>query len=533
MGITRTTGAAGYTVQCDTFDSQGFSLTPSASATNHRLSYMALDLDGLGVSLMDLVTETVTGNKAYTGVAFQPAFGLLAMSNMANLNTAYFNQIEAVGIVVGAFDRFGNQASHGITEDDTADPTNNKQRTDATHVLQAPNRTDVAATLANIISIESDGFTLNYSAVNGNAQRGFIILVEGPPPVPAAGARVSQLASLALSEVDADLRTSQLAALALGEVEVEVRASQLVVLVLGDLGIPTRVSQLAFLALVTSSPCLTRRCRLWKLTRLDGTVFAYTDHDRDLTVEGVTYKQCASLMSSATQTASEADAVGDTQLTGILSDDDITEADLFAGRFDGATIEIFETSWDQTTDPMTTRRLAAGITGPAKQGEGRFTVDALSYGALIAQKALLQTVTPHCRFALYDSRCGLSRAAFLETGTVTSVPALNAFTQANFRRFTDSARTESGDYFAIGKLTWTTGPNAGLSSEVKAFASGQFLLWEPLPYAISIGDEYEVAPGCDFLKPTCVGKFNNFVNFGGFPDLPGTDAIIRSPDAKQ
>jgi hypothetical protein len=31
----------------------------------------------------------------------------------------------------------------------------------------------------------------------------------------------------------------------------------------------------------------------------------------------------------------------------------------------------------------------------------------------------------------------------------------------------------------------------------------------------------EIAPGCDLRRDTCAGRFNNLLNFGGFPDIPG------------
>jgi uncharacterized phage protein (TIGR02218 family) len=51
-------------------------------------------------------------------------------------------------------------------------------------------------------------------------------------------------------------------------------------------------------------------------------------------------------------------------------------------------------------------------------------------------------------------------------------------------------------------------------------------------YPIQLGDEYEARPGCDKTPETCKTKFSNFANFGGFPDVPGRDAISKTPDSK-
>ena len=35
--------------------------------------------------------------------------------------------------------------------------------------------------------------------------------------------------------------------------------------------------------------------------------------------------------------------------------------------------------------------------------------------------------------------------------------------------------------------------------------------------------------GCDKQAPTCRLKFNNFLNFRGFPDIPGEDWLMATP----
>ena len=42
----------------------------------------------------------------------------------------------------------------------------------------------------------------------------------------------------------------------------------------------------------------------------------------------------------------------------------------------------------------------------------------------------------------------------------------------------------------------------------------------PLPSTPATGDAFTVAFGCDHTRGTCQGKFNNLVNFRGFPFVP-------------
>ena len=58
-------------------------------------------------------------------------------------------------------------------------------------------------------------------------------------------------------------------------------------------------------------------------------------------------------------------------------------------------------------------------------------------------------------------------------------------------------------------------------------------LWQPMAQPIAPGDTFIVTAGCDKRFATCRAKFDNAVNFRGFPHIPGNDfvtAIARSGD---
>jgi uncharacterized phage protein (TIGR02218 family) len=91
--------------------------------------------------------------------------------------------------------------------------------------------------------------------------------------------------------------------------------------------------------------------------------------------------------------------------------------------------------------------------------------------------------------------------------------------------------TVNADYFAFGVLTWLTGPNAGLTMEVKSWDGANLTLFLPMPYPIQIGDTFSITPGCDGRWSTCYGKFNNMLNFRAEPYMAGQDAALSYPNA--
>ena len=135
-----------------------------------------------------------------------------------------------------------------------------------------------------------------------------------------------------------------------------------------------------------------------------------------------------------------------------------------------------------------------------------------------------------CDADLGDARCTVNLAdpAFTGTGTVAAVTDARRFTAIGPRPFANG-------WFSGGKLTWTTGANAGRAIEVKrhAISSGvvSLELWQAMSEAIAAGDAFAVTAGCDKQFATCKAKFANAANFRGFPYMPGNDAVISYPDA--
>jgi uncharacterized phage protein (TIGR02218 family) len=84
--------------------------------------------------------------------------------------------------------------------------------------------------------------------------------------------------------------------------------------------------------------------------------------------------------------------------------------------------------------------------------------------------------------------------------------------------------------FTAGKLTFTAGANAGLAVEIKVHRvdEGGVLieLWQQMPEPIAEGDTFTVTAGCDKRFATCRDRFDNIVNFRGFPHIPGNDFVV-------
>ena len=268
---------------------------------------------------------------------------------------------------------------------------------------------------------------------------------------------------------------------------------------------------------------VTTLARCWIITRRDGVTMGFTDHDADLTVAGTLCHADTGL------TASEATArlglqVDGSEIAGALADDSLAEADLAAGRYDAAAIEMHLVDW---SEPSLSVLLAKGVLGEVRREGTAFAAEFRSLAhRLDEESGRLYTAT--CSADLGDARCtiDLANPAFHGSGTVLALAGASAFHAAGLGGFVDG-------WFTEGKLSFTGGANAGFAVEVKTHRvalDGVLLeLWQKAPEPIAPGDAFTVTAGCDKRFATCRDRFANTVNFRGFPAIPGNDFVIGYP----
>ena len=272
----------------------------------------------------------------------------------------------------------------------------------------------------------------------------------------------------------------------------------------------------------------TTLCTLWKVTRIDGQVFGFTDHDENIVFPigsptGLTYVASTGYTRSALSTSGALN-VDNVDLDGAFSSTALTEADLLAGLWDYASVEISMVNYADLSQGALQQR--KGRLGETRAGRSMFTTELRGMMQNLQQDAG-RLCGPSCDADLGDARCGValsgSPTTFTFAGIVTTVDSN--------RVFYDAALANVTGFFDYGKVTWTSGDNVGLSMEVKTFIQGsppaaQITLQLPMPHGVDIGDTFTIQAGCDKSLATCKAKFNNVINFQGFPYVPGMDRMI-------
>lgn len=267
----------------------------------------------------------------------------------------------------------------------------------------------------------------------------------------------------------------------------------------------------------------TTLCHAWLLTRKDGVQFAFTDHDKALDFGGVTYRADGGLGALALSQGTGL-AVDNTEAVGALSDASITEADLEQGRYDDAEVICWRVNW---ADPVQHWIRFRAALGEVRRAGGQFRAELRGLTAALNRPAGRIYQKP-CSAVLGDDACrvDVSRADYASEQTVGDVSEGRVF------RWDDAGDLAEG-WFNGGRLEVLNGPADGLWGQIKSdrFAGGKRVieLWQAIKGEIAQDTRVRLVAGCDRRLETCRKKFDNVINYQGFPDLPGTDWIASVP----
>lgn len=264
-------------------------------------------------------------------------------------------------------------------------------------------------------------------------------------------------------------------------------------------------------------------CRAWAVMRRDGTELGFTDHDRDLSFEGILFRASTGLTGRALEQTTGL-AVDNAEAVGALSDDAIRERDIASGLYDGAAVRSWLVNWaDVSARRLTFRGTIGEIErqGPGFRAELRGLAEALNQPrGSFYQKP--------CSAVLGDKRCKVDTkqaGVLLETDVV----AVDGETRLKLAR---QPGFPTG-WFTRGRLTVLSGLSSGAVGVVKLDQDNSEFrvvdLWQAVGSGLTDGDRVRLEPGCDKSLKTCREKFDNLINFRGFPDIPGEDWLVSYP----
>lgn len=264
-------------------------------------------------------------------------------------------------------------------------------------------------------------------------------------------------------------------------------------------------------------------CNCWSLERRDGVIYGFTDHDLPLSFEGLEFKADSGMSAKALQQMSGL-SVDNSEAVGALSDASISEKDIIAGRFDDAQIKIWLVNWKDVAERSL---LFCGSVGELQRKGSEFHAELRGLAEALNQPQG-RIYHQECAAILADTHCGVDLGIY---GYTTEI-ALEAIDKAQKFTFENLTGFDQ-DWFSNGRFKVLSGAASGLMGVIKTdriIGNGREIeLWESIRAELSPGDLVRLEVGCDKRSDTCRLKFNNLVNFRGFPHIPGDDWLSSFP----
>lgn len=281
-------------------------------------------------------------------------------------------------------------------------------------------------------------------------------------------------------------------------------------------------------ALANVLPVQSRRlAKAWKVAPAFGASVFVTTHDVALTILGDEYDPAGGGDPSTVRRQGQL-REHDREFRGVIASDKFTDADFWAGRWDGARITEYLVDW------------ALPFLGPLRTSKYRVAELSFDGGQWRAAAVGLTQALRGPRGDVYGRHCRHEWGVTDAEGNGCPVVAASYTSSSTATGFGDGGRKlqirASGlsgvladGYFALGRFVVTSGANLGQKVDVKRYtqATREIELQYPLPAAMAVGDTFTVTAGCDRRADTCKNKFNVFeAGFGGFDTMPGTDFIL-------
>lgn len=255
----------------------------------------------------------------------------------------------------------------------------------------------------------------------------------------------------------------------------------------------------------------------WRIERPDGGGLGLTSHDASLRVGNDDYLPSPGMVPAAVTQRLGLEP-GSTEISGALSSDSLSDADLSLGRWDGSRVTLLAADWANpaAAEPL---MLASGELADVASRGNEFAAELHGIAWKLNEPPCPST-SPHCRAELGDRACrvdlaGRARRAAVVAGEGTQIEL-------------DAA---VGDEFLFGRLRFLSGSNCGAETVILA-VNGATVRLRDIPRAdVALGTIVQIRHGCDKRLETCAARFANAANFRGEPHLPGMDLLTRYPGA--
>lgn len=240
--------------------------------------------------------------------------------------------------------------------------------------------------------------------------------------------------------------------------------------------------------------------------------WGYTSADRDITFNSILFRSLpGGISDDGIRQSGETSA--DTLTVTLPSDTDVAQMYRALAPQQRVTLTVFDRHFDDA-DTSSTGYLVAwsgqviGVKFPSRIAAD---IQCQTLAAQLERTGLRLTWSRTCSKTLYDKNCKASSELNRFESVVSSLNGVAIAVPA--------AAAKPSGWFAGGYVQWVN--EFGTEQRgIESHAGDQLALFGGT-YGLAAGQAVSIFSGCDHLFNTCGTKFNNAVNYGGCPHMPG------------
>lgn len=264
-----------------------------------------------------------------------------------------------------------------------------------------------------------------------------------------------------------------------------------------------------------ASVAASRPLRLYLFQRGSSLYWAYTNADRDIEHGGYTYKKAA-ISDDGIRQSGEPD--NDVLKVRVPIDNDVAALFKATQPSDEIELTVRDVDWQDIDNSLVV--WVGSVASISMPKEAAAEINCISLISSLDQVALKRTYNRNCDYAIFNKSCGLNKAAFAISGTITAI---------NGATLTCNFLAQPTRSLAYGFIEWSVSNGAAFESRGIDGASGNQVTLIGGAGGLKVGQAITLYPGCDQSSATCKNVFNNFINYGGFRHIPGKSPFDGTP----
>ncbi len=244
-------------------------------------------------------------------------------------------------------------------------------------------------------------------------------------------------------------------------------------------------------------------------------LWGYTSADRNITHLNIQFKAIEGGISDDGIRQTD-DAQADTLNLSVPAGLDIAQMYRVIAPTQTVTVTIYDLHYGDNGYLVVWMGQVAGV-----RFKDQFTaqIQCQTLAATLERSGLRKTWARNCPHTLYDNDCKVQRSQFRVEGLIDRLDGASI-------GFANAAGKPNG-FYAGGYVEWTS--QFGLEQRGIEAHQGDLLTLYGGTFGLANGQSIAIFAGCDRTLNTCNSQFNNVINYGGCPQMPGKSPFDGTP----